>query len=271
MKIKILVDNRTNDYRCRAEHGLSLYIQTPHKNILFDTGASSLFVENSQILQADLDKVDGVVISHGHYDHGGGIEAFCKKNRYAPIYIHNKAFGESFGTEKGKMEEEDCGLPRPESEVFSRCHPVEEPLWLDEHTVVSGTIPTVYGDFSTETFYRRKEREFEKDPMDHEQFLAIRTEKGIVLFSGCSHKGIEPALAYGKTLFPGVPIYAVFAGLHLMGATEERLDQVSQFLLGEKIQKVIPLHCTGAVAACELKNRLKERCILSGVGDCYEY
>ncbi len=271
MKITIVVENRTNDYRCWGEHGLSLYVDTGQKKILFDTGASSLVVKNSRFLGIALETVDAVVISHGHYDHGGGIQAFCEKNPQAPVYVHKKAFGNNFGTEHGEIEEEDCGLALPNPDILAQCYETDDPVWLDENIVVSGTIPKEYGSFSSETFYRKDGDGFQEDPMDHEQFLAIHTDQGIVLFSGCSHKGVEPAMGYVKKLMPDTPIHAVFAGLHLMGATEQRIEEVCQAFEREGVKEVIPLHCTGATAACAIKNRLGQRCILGGVGDQYEY
>lgn len=89
--IKILIEDTTDDNRLHNEHGLSLYIETDEQRILFDVGASPLFVENAKIMGVDLAKIDSVVISHGHNDHGGGIEAFLRENSNALVYIQRHA------------------------------------------------------------------------------------------------------------------------------------------------------------------------------------
>ena len=101
MKITALVENTCESGKYSVEHGLSLYIETDKHKILFDMGQTELFCENAKKLGVDLGKVDFAVLSHGHYDHGGGLAKFMEINKKAPIYIHEKAFGEHYnGTEK---------------------------------------------------------------------------------------------------------------------------------------------------------------------------
>ena len=101
MKITALAENISLDENIGAEHGLSLYIETDSHKILFDMGQTALFAENAEKLGVDLTKVDLAVLSHGHYDHGGGLERFLEINKTAPVYISRFAFGEHYnGTEK---------------------------------------------------------------------------------------------------------------------------------------------------------------------------
>ena len=94
MKITVLMENTAARETLAAEHGLSLYIQTAHRNILFDMGQTDAFARNAQALGIDLAQVDTAVLSHGHYDHGGGLEKFLEINKTAPIYINLYAFGD---------------------------------------------------------------------------------------------------------------------------------------------------------------------------------
>ena len=111
MRFRFLMENKTDGPGCIAEHGLSIYIETQGRRILFDTGASGLFVQNAEKLGVDLGRVDDVVISHGHYDHTGGVPAFCDCNKTAPIYIHKNAFHETYGLEQnGEWEKEPCSI-----------------------------------------------------------------------------------------------------------------------------------------------------------------
>ena len=109
MEFKFLVENKTESEGILAEHGLSVFIDTGDRKILFDAGASDVFSMNAERMKVDLSEVDLAVISHGHYDHTGGFPMFCRLNRKAPIYVHKNAFRESHGFEDGKIEDEMCG------------------------------------------------------------------------------------------------------------------------------------------------------------------
>ena len=100
MRFRFLMENKTDGPGCLAEHGLSIYIETQGRKLLFDTGASALFADNAKRLKVDLEEVEALIISHGHYDHTGGVPEFCRINKIAPIYIHEDAFYETYGMEK---------------------------------------------------------------------------------------------------------------------------------------------------------------------------
>ena len=93
MEITALLENTTKRDDMQTEHGLSLYIRTGTHRILFDSGQSDLFLKNAQTLGLDLSDVDIAVLSHGHYDHGGGMTHFLECNRTAKIYVNQNAFG----------------------------------------------------------------------------------------------------------------------------------------------------------------------------------
>ena len=269
--VRLLAENYVKNALCRAEFGLSLWIEHRGKKLLFDTGASVLFSENARALGVDPAEADACIISHGHFDHTGGMLRFFEVNKRARLYIHKNAFGETFGTTDGEIDDYDCGIlwreealaPWRERMVFT-----DGPLWLEEDMVISGTVPDALAFKPAEVFYRKDGRGgLREDDLSHEQFLAIREEgKGILLFSGCSHKGIVAAARYAKALFPGEPLYAVVAGMHLMGAGRQMREKVIEGLAAEQPQLVAPIHCTGLEAICMMKERFGDRCILTGAG-----
>lgn len=276
IKFTFLSENKTDNPACDAEFGLSIYIETPALNILFDAGASDLFEKNARRLHVDLEEADACVISHGHYDHTGGVPRFCVINDDAPIYIHKDAFKETYGTTDGVMDKHPCSILWSDSEkstVRARIKLTDGPLWLTKDIVISGTIPDIPGNVPTEKFYIKDiEGVLNPDPMDHEQFLAIRNgDQGIFIFSGCSHKGVIPALSYVKKLFPGERIAGLVAGMHLFGVTDEVRRQVVDKVVAEDPDMVAPVHCTGIDAIIMLKERLGDRCIVATAGDSYEY
>lgn len=281
IKIYFLAENKTDRTPCTAEHGLSIYIETEHTNIIFDTGASDMFAANASLMNVDLTKADMCVISHGHYDHTGGVPAFCRINQKAPVFIHKNAFKKTYGLTDGELEPETTGI-RWSNEEYDRLLPrlifTKGMLKVNDDVVISGTIPDTVGDGMTESFYEKTDDgTLIPDNMDHEQFLIIRDRdeqgrsNGLYIFSGCSHKGIIPVLRYAGEIFPDEKITCLAAGMHLYSASAADRQRVVNEVLNEKIEKVMPLHCTGIDAICDLRAAMGQSCIVASAGDCYEY
>ncbi len=281
MKVQILVENRTGHPACMAEFGLSVYIETGERKLLFDLGASDLFLHNAKGVRLDLEQVDTVVISHGHFDHTGGVPSFCKINRNAKIFLHEKALSEAYAMENGKMEEEPCSIlwtAQQREQVRDRLVYTAGAEWLTEDIVISGTIPGVNDSEITDIFYlKQKDGSLTEDPMDHEQFLAVRerdengVSRGIFVFSGCSHRGVIPCLNYAKTLYPGEKLLGFLAGMHLYNTDADKRKAILMRVAGEEMEYVLPVHCTGIHAICDAKQILGERCVLAGAGDQFTF
>lgn len=285
VKITFLSENKTDNPGCMAEHGLSMYIEAADKVILFDTGASDLFAKNAEFLNVDLKRIEHAIISHGHYDHTEGLPFFCSANSNAHIYIHKDAFEESYGTENGVLDKEPCSIlweKKIKDNILKRTTLTDGICKISEDIVVSGTIPNVEGIEATEKFYIKKksqndEVELFEDEMKHEQFLAIRDRdehgisKGIYVFSGCSHKGVIPVIRYAKKIFPGEKLLGLIAGMHLYSADDATRNKVVKEIKKENIEMVMPVHCTGIKAICDLKAAMGEHCIVATAGDTYVF
>lgn len=281
IKVIILAENYVKDPICKGEWGLALYIETDEMTLLFDTGASPMMIENAKVKGVDLSKVDACIISHGHFDHTGGLLAFFQKNDKAPVYVHKDAFGITYGEMNGQIDNYNCGIlwNKKELEPYKdRLYFTDGPVRLSDNIVVSGTIPDIPNFKPVEKFYRISnpkiigdkcvtKQQLIPDTMSHEQFLGILDiDKGITLFSGCSHKGIIAAVEYGKNLFPEHPLYAVVAGMHLIGADNTMRGKVINKLMNENPSYVVPLHCTGLDAVCMMKAVFGKKCLLTGTG-----
>lgn len=276
LQLKVLMENKTFRDGLVAEHGLSLLVEAVGRRILFDAGATGHLLHNMEQMKIDPRSIDLAIVSHGHYDHTGGLPAFAAANPTAPVYIHKEAFHAFFGEEDGKLDEVTCGIRWTEAEreaILARSILTEGPLWLDADTVISGTIPRPAGFAPTEPFFiREPDGSLRTDPMDHEQFLAIRDRAagGVHVISGCSHTGPVQALRYAAALFPGENILSLTGGFHMYSAGDAARTAAVDALLAEAPATLVPLHCTGMKAICALRQRIGDRCLLPGAGDTVE-
>jgi len=274
MKFDFLVENKTDNPGVMAEHGLSIYIEADDKKILFDAGATDMLIKNACEMGISLEDVDLAVVSHGHYDHTGGFPEFCEINDKANIYLHKNAFRKSFGYENGKLEKETCGIRWSEEQkqrFEDRIIYTDGPVKITENIVVTGTVPFAEGFEPTEKFYYDNGHgEFIVDDMSHEQCLVIRQPQGLYIFSGCSHRGVISALNACKAMFPGERVAVLVAGMHLYSASDEDREAVVSQIVDENLDMVMPVHCTGIKAICDLKSKLGDSCVVATAGDSFD-
>jgi 7,8-dihydropterin-6-yl-methyl-4-(beta-D-ribofuranosyl)aminobenzene 5'-phosphate synthase len=275
MRIVFLSENKTDRPPYMGEHGLSIYIETGENKLLFDGGASHLFLDHAKEKGIDLSKVDNCIVSHGHYDHTGGFPDFIKINSTAPIHLHPASFNEVYGEEKGIMDEEPCSILWTQDQrklLEPRLSLSKDPVFISEDIVISGEIPEEFGNQSVEDFHiKNQDGTYILDTMDHEQFLMVRESRKLYLFFGCSHKGVFPALRYARTFFPYEEIELLVAGMHLYNADLEQVDSIMEELQTFNIQKLMPVHCTGIHAIARMKEMDHERVVIATVGDEYEF
>lgn len=234
MKITALVENISLTDGIQSEHGLSLYIGTEEKNILFDMGQTSLFAANAAKLGVDLAKVDFAILSHGHYDHGGGMKRFLEINQTAPIYINRNAFGQYYNGPKKYI-----GLD-PELAKEERI------CWTTDQLKLSDTMKLLtynqevaeYPNYG-QGLLQKVQEGFQPDIFRHEQYLLIEEDGKRILISGCSHKGIVNLALWAR---PNV----VIGGFHLKKVEDEaELTALAEMLKKMNI-KFYTCHCTGA-------------------------
>ncbi len=259
MIIKALTENTSKNENIFSEHGLSLYIETGKHKILFDMGQTDLFYKNAQTMGVDLRAVDVAVLSHGHYDHGGGLEKFLEINKAAPVYLSRFAFGEYYnGQEKyiglnktlkkhpqlvfvGDEKKIDCELS-----LFSLNEEIDkekiEPFGLNE----------------------KSDGQFLPDAFRHEHYLIIEEKNKRIVISGCSHKGV---VSIAQALRPDVLI----GGFHYSKIDPESglLDTRTQELLKTRAT-FFTCHCTGEDQFEYMKKIMQNRLNYIRAGDVVE-
>lgn len=251
MKIISLLENTALNDTVSSEHGLSLYIETEKHKILFDMGQTDLFARNAEVLGVDLKDVDIAILSHGHYDHGGGLKTFLEINKKAPVYISRYAFGDYYnGTQKyiglDKSLKENCRLIFTDDEVK-----IDENLTL--YSCNTDKKEFNLGNFGLTEF---KNNEFVPDEFLHEQYLLIRENSKDILISGCSHKGIlditrwfSPHILVGGFHFSKLPL-------------DDTLSSFAEYL-NRFDTRFYTCHCTGTEQYEFMKNKMDNLFYLS--------
>ncbi|WP_295581819.1 helix-turn-helix domain-containing protein [uncultured Oscillibacter sp.] len=271
VRVTALLENTACRPGLAAAHGLSLYIQTPLHNILFDMGPDEAFLANAQALGVDLEAVDVAVLSHGHYDHGGGLAAFCRLNTRAAVYLHRAAFGAYYAVEDGG-EPAYIGLPLELAAYRDRFRLTGGETVIDRELTLFSDPPRVFDALDASAALREKMGEdFRPDGFAHEQNLLIRAAGKTVLIAGCAHRGIVNILRGAEDRLGRRPDAAV-GGFHLFQLAEG--DPEADALIDRTGQALLPGatvyytgHCTGEYAYRRLRGILGERlCRLSGGG-----
>lgn len=256
-----LAENTSVSKNYKSKHGLSLYIETDTRKILFDVGPNGVFLENARQAGVDIASVDTVVISHGHRDHAGGLGDFMKANKNAKIYIRKSAFDKHYIKVMGIPVSVSADASLAESVRF---------VFTDETTVIDDEISVfsdVTGDMklpsSDSKLYMKANGKLVRDDFCHEQNLCLHADGKTVLFAGCSHAGIvnicqKAADIYGKS--PDI----VVGGFHLFNPPTRKYESDAYIsetakALAETKSRFYTCHCTGEKAFRIMKKVLGDR------------
>lgn len=261
MIVKTLVENTSISDQLGSEHGLSLYIETKNRKILFDLGASDLFYKNAKQLGVDLTDVDCVVISHAHNDHGGGLTKFLKINTKADVLVRNIAF-QPYYAKRANGTLEEIGLDKSLAEN-RQIVLTPERYFIDKDMQLFSNISTPYPlPISNEGLSAEEDGQVVPDPFRHEQILVLEEGGKTLLLTGCAHNGILNIVRHYYQLsgkFPDV----VIGGFHLSSRshgneTDETIRSIGSDLL-ETGAKYYTCHCTGIGPYHLLKETMGDR------------
>lgn len=269
MIIKALVENTSISKDLGSEHGLSLYIETEDHKILFDVGASGLFLENAKKLGVNIADIDYLIISHGHNDHGGGLRLFLQENTKAEVFLHRLAFDKYYALHPNNKLEfiglEDDLKQSKQIVLTSDRFFINKGIQLFSNIIQKGPRP-----ISNSGLLMEQNEQMTDDTFAHEQILVIEEDGKKLLVTGCAHNGIVNILEHYYDLNNSMPDY-VIGGFHLsskaIGSNEDfdAIDKISNYLVDTK-PKYYTCHCTGIEPYKRLKSVMGEKIDYMQVG-----
>ncbi len=249
IKIITLIENLVYKQGLVAEHGLSLYIETGDKKILFDTGQSGLFMQNATKLGIDIADIDMVILSHGHYDHTGGLYPFLQKNTKAKVYAKNEIF-----TPKYHDQSRFIGIGKNEEMLKGRFVPI--------HTVTE-VLPDVFimpniaihnpNDTHFKGMLVKQGSEFVPDEFNDELFLTLKDNGQINIVTACSHRGITNICQTAADYFK-LPVNLILGGFHIKECATAQYEEIINYIKQIQPKNIGVCHCTGVEKYALMRN-----------------
>ncbi|MGR1184368.1 MBL fold metallo-hydrolase [Aeromonas veronii] len=252
LKFSVLVDDDVHLPECLPERGLALLLECDGLRLLFDSGRGRALRHNATVMGIDLSSLTHVVLSHGHYDHVGGIGSLPVYPRPIPLIACPDVFCErgyflSLPFWRRNLYRLSGALARellPARGLLPHCS--AEPVWLSDRLVFLGSIvrrdraaPSLLG-------YIVRGGRVEKDLISDDSALAFKSSKGLIVFIGCGHAGVENIVEWAKEVCGDERIHAVIGGLHLKFSGPQRAVALGAYLQAEAVEQLFACHCTGS-------------------------
>jgi len=254
-----------------AEWGLSVLVETEDQNVVLDAGASISAARNGFLLGVDWQRIDTVVLSHGHYDHTGGLrEVMSRINKRVKVVAHPDVFDAKYIQMSQDETPVYIGIPFQRAELESLgadFHLTAEPVWLTDSVVTSGEIPMVT-DYETidPGLCTRRNGELVPDPVADDQALFIKTDKGLAVVLGCAHHGIINTLRHAQEVTGMKQVHTVIGGTHLIRASEMQMEMTIAELKEIGVERLGVSHCTGMGAAVRLAEEFGQKFFFNNTG-----
>ena len=272
MKVTILCNNSVKTFsRCIAEHGFSAYIETDEGNYLFDTGAGYGVIENAIMLDKDLRNINGMILSHGHSDHCGGLEKVLRyRKAYTPIYAHPGIFAVRYvqddqkklfaGIPTRKELLESLGADFKFSKGFRQ---ISKDIYLTGEVERKNSFELFEKDLLSVSDI---DSSLEIDPILDDNSLAINSANGIILLLGCAHTGLVNIMNHVTEHLGVKSLYAILGGTHMAQSDDNRVSNTIEAIKKFNVQKIGTCHCTGSEKEALLKAVFRERFFFAQVG-----
>jgi 7,8-dihydropterin-6-yl-methyl-4-(beta-D-ribofuranosyl)aminobenzene 5'-phosphate synthase len=274
VRVTVLVENTAQGMGMLGEHGLAWWIEWDGRRLLFDTGQGAVLVSNAYKLGAAIRQCDAVALSHGHYDHTGGLADVLRNNQPLPVYLHPAALEPKYARPKQGASRE-IGIPFPARRAL-REHALEvvateSPTTLWDGLTLTGPVPRTTDFEDTGGPFFLDEACSKPDPLLDDQSLFFEADGGIVVLLGCAHSGVVNTLRYVRELCGGKPFRAVLGGMHLVAAQLDRVERTIEEFRRLEVEQLAPGHCTGPAAVAALWNAFPGRCATCHVGARFKF
>ena len=270
IRITTLSENTAGRGNLLAEWGLSILVDTEKTSILLDTGSSISAAHNADALGIDIGKIDKIVLSHGHYDHTGGLRQLLQKRRKdIEIIAHPDIWQAKYARRKDEPDRY-IGIPfqRNELESLGACFNLTaKPIKITDAISTTGEIPMVTSFEQVDAdLFVKEDSGWQQDKLLDDQALIVNMELGLVVILGCAHRGIVNTLYYARQLAARETIYAIIGGSHLINTSEERLWQTVDALRELRVQRLGLCHCTDLPAASVLAQKFGDSFFFNRAG-----
>jgi len=268
ISITTLSENTAN-YGFMAEWGLSILVEVDGLKILMDTGLSSSAAYNAQLIGIDLSKIKKIVLSHSHVDHTGGLREILRRSGPLEILAHPNIWSAQYAR-RDKENMQYIGIPFKKEDLEScgaQFNLNKGPVRITDRIWTTGEVPMTT-DYETvdDILFVKENGKFKPDTLADDLSLIIDTDFGLVVITGCAHRGIINTLRHAQKLTGKELVYAVIGGTHLLRSSEERLALTSAELREMGVQRLGVSHCTGFASSAYLAQEFGDAFFLNNTG-----